>query len=189
MPILVGHTALCALLSLGIWKGAPYSFAVILTGPVLLAAVLCERRTYLALLPQTAAATLLGISLKAPNASDALVAFFGLGFTVVLLSELLFRVSWMHRRTEEALRRRTEVQQALHATALGLLQGHEVQALLEEILRRACALLDTPHGDLFLVEGDHLRCRVALGALRWMQETGFRMPRGKGIAGRVWETG
>ncbi|MDR5709367.1 MAG: EAL domain-containing protein [Armatimonadota bacterium] len=187
--LVAGHTALCALLSLWVWKGLPYSATVILVGPVLLAAALWTQRVYLALLPQTAAVTLLGIFLKAPDRPEALVAFLGLAGTVVLLSELLFRISRTHHRTEEALRRRTELQQALHATALGLLQGRRVDALLEEILRRACALLDTPHGDLFLVEGDHLRCRVALGALRWMQETGFRMARGKGIAGQVWETG
>jgi len=187
--LVAGHTGLCALLGLGVWAGLPYSAAVILVGPVLGAAATCEGRVYPALLPQTAAAALFAIFLRAPNRSEALVAFLGLGVTVVLLSELLFRISQDHRRTMKALRRRTEVQQALHSAVLGLLQGHDVDTLLEEILRRACALLDTPHGDLFLVEGDHLRCRVALGALRWMQETGFRMAKGRGIAGRVWETG
>jgi diguanylate cyclase (GGDEF)-like protein len=187
--LVAGHTGFCALLGLGVWAGLPYSAAVILVGPVLGAAATCEGRVYPALLPQTAAAALFAIFLRAPNRSEALVAFLGLGVTVLLLSELLFRISQDHRRTMKALRRRTEVQQALHSAVLGLLQGHNVDTLLEEILRRACALLDTPHGDLFLVEGDHLRCRVALGALRWMQETGFRMAKGRGIAGRVWETG
>ncbi len=187
--VVAGHTAFCTLLSLGVVKGLPYSSAVVLIGPVLLAAATLERRVYLALLPQTALGGLVSILVRAPNRGEALVALTGLAVTASLLAELLFRIASAQRRTTVELRRRIELQEALHTTALGLLQGSAVEPLLEEILRRACALLGTPHGNLYLVEGDVLRGWMGLGKMRWVGEERIAVRKGEGMVGRVWETG
>ncbi len=187
--LVAGHTAFCALLALGVAKGLPYSAAVVLIGPVLLVAATLERRVYLALLPQTALGGLVSILIRAPNREEAFVALSGLALTVSLLAELLFRIASAQRRTAAELRRRIELQEALHATALDLLQGSAVEPLLEEILRRACALLGTPHGNLYLVEGEVLRGWIGLGEMRWIGEERIAVRKGEGMVGRVWETG
>jgi diguanylate cyclase (GGDEF)-like protein len=188
--VVAAHGAVClGLLAAVLWLDVPYSAVVFLAGPVLLASAYFPQRVYLAMTPPAAAAGLAAVLLRAPDRQEALVAFLGLAVTVAGTSELLFRLGVSHRAAQEQLRRRAALLDALHATTVGLLQGGRAEDLLESLLRRACQLLGTPHGNLFLVEDNRLRCRCALGATRWMQEEALEVRPGQGLSGHVWQTG
>ncbi|MER3456159.1 MAG: hypothetical protein C4304_04595 [candidate division GAL15 bacterium] len=169
--------------------GAPYSVVVLLAGPLLLGSARFERRVYLVMAPPAAAAALVAILQRAPNRQEALVAFLGLALTVAVCAEVLFRLGQASRRAQEQLRRRAELLDALHQTTHGLLSGVGTEQLLHDVLVRACQLLASSHGNLFLLEGDVLRCHVGLGSAAWTREEGLRLRRGEGLAGRVWEQG
>ncbi len=84
------------------------------------------------------------------------------------------------------VRRNTELA-TLHLTALGLIEGLDLKSVLETIVAGACSLVGTPHGYLYLVDGDELELRIHLGGF---ESSGrFRIKRGAGISGRVWATG
>jgi PAS domain S-box-containing protein len=91
------------------------------------------------------------------------------------------------KQAEENLRLQNQELAALHETALGLIERLDADSLLETILVRACELAGTPHAYLYLVDGDELEVRLARG--RFNEGIGYRLPRGEGLAGRVWETG
>ncbi len=187
--VAVYGAACLGLLAAVLWRHVPYSTVVFLAGPVLLASAHFPQRVYLAMTPPAAAAGLVAVLLRAPDRQEALVAFLGLAVTVAGTSELLFRLGVSHRAAQDQLRRRAALLDALHATTVGLLQGGRAEDLLESLLRRACQLLGTPHGNLFLVEDNRLRCRCALGATRWMQEEALEVRPGQGLSGHVWQTG
>lgn len=92
-------------------------------------------------------------------------------------------------RAQETLRRQNAYLTALHATALSLMDRLDTANLLEDILIRAAKLVDTDHGFIYLVDADHgeLEAKVAIGSFRG--QIGRRAPSGRGMAGKVWETG
>ena len=78
---------------------------------------------------------------------------------------------------------------ALHETALGLIERLDLDELLQTIVDRAGGLVGTPHGYLYLATEDAgvLELRVGTGIFdSWVD---FKLERGKGAAGRVWDTG
>ncbi|HYY76258.1 MAG TPA: PAS domain S-box protein [Gaiellaceae bacterium] len=91
------------------------------------------------------------------------------------------------KRAEEKLRLHNRELSALHETALGLIDRLDVGDVLETILARACELLESEHGYLYLVDGDELTARLGRGMFE--SSVGYRLGRGQGLAGRVWETG
>lgn len=187
---MAGYGVVCLTLLWGVLQlRIPYSTVVLLAAPLLIASAWFDRRVYLAMAPLAAATALAAILLRAPDLREALTALAGLGVTVLGASETVFQLGRRQRATQEQLRRRAGLLDALHATATALLEGAHAHGLLETLLARACQLLDTPHGNLFLVEGDRLRCRIARGGTRWMQEEGLEVAPGQGISGYVWETG
>ncbi|MDR7606065.1 MAG: GAF domain-containing protein [Armatimonadota bacterium] len=188
--VVAGYAGVCAGVAVAVLRlGVPFSVVVLLAGPVLLASARFPQRVYLLLLPPAAAASLSAVLLRAPDLREALVAWGGLAVTVVVTSEALYRLVRSLRSAHEQLRRRAALLDALHTTTVGLIGGGPAEGLLENLLRRACELLETPHGNLFLVEGDRMRCRFALGATRWMQDEALEVPPGQGLAGYVWQTG
>ena len=78
---------------------------------------------------------------------------------------------------------------ALDESTYALLARRDPNELLETIVARAAALVGTPHGYLYVVDPveDVLRLAVGLGMFQVWDDV--RMPRGEGVAGRVWETG
>jgi signal transduction histidine kinase/DNA-binding response OmpR family regulator len=92
-------------------------------------------------------------------------------------------------QANDQVRRRNEELTALHETALGLINRLDVNSLLEAIVSRAGALLDTPHGYLYLIEpaANLLAIRVAVGI--FAPNIGYTIARSEGAAGRVWATG
>jgi len=93
------------------------------------------------------------------------------------------------KQTEETLRQQKEYLAALHATTLGLLSRLDLNELLEAIVTRAGQLLGTSHGFMFLLEpgGEEIEQKVGLGT--FAQAIGYRLKRGEGLSGRVWQTG
>ncbi len=188
--MVAGHGLVCLAVLLGVLRwGLPYSTVVLLSAPVLLASAGFDRRVYLVMAPPALAAAAAAVLLRAPDLREGLTALTGLAVTVAASAEILFRLGRGYRTAQEQAQNRAGLLDALHATTVGLLERGPADDLLEDLLRRACQLLGTPHGNLFLVEGDRMRCRSAVGATRWMQEEGFEVLPGQGLSGRVWETG
>jgi PAS domain S-box-containing protein len=78
---------------------------------------------------------------------------------------------------------------ALHETTLDLIRRLEPTSLLETILTRAAGLMGTTHAYLYVVDegADELVVRVGTGLFG--KYVGYRLRRGDGLAGKVWETG
>ncbi|HZB03013.1 MAG TPA: PAS domain S-box protein [Actinomycetota bacterium] len=93
------------------------------------------------------------------------------------------------KQAEVQLRRQAGELSALHDTTLGLVEQLDASHLLDDILARAAALLDTEHAYLYVVdpEADELVVRAQVGLFaKW---AGYRLRRGEGLAGRVWLSG
>ena len=93
------------------------------------------------------------------------------------------------QRTEETLRRINAELDALNATTLGLINRLNPEELLREIVRRAAALMNTPHGFLYVVEPEQQELVLRVGIGRYAQHIGHRLQRGQGMPGTVWKTG
>lgn len=78
---------------------------------------------------------------------------------------------------------------ALHETTLDLIRRLEPSSLLGAILSRAAALLGTEHGYLYVVDEEAGELVVRAGIGMFAEYLGYRLPRGDGLAGRVWDTG
>ena len=92
------------------------------------------------------------------------------------------------KRVEETLRTQNEYLESLHETTLGLLERLEPENLLKGILERAGALMDTPHGYIYLADAGGRDLEVRVGAGLFERYIGYRISAGEGLAGRVFET-
>jgi PAS domain S-box-containing protein len=86
---------------------------------------------------------------------------------------------------EERERQHAELE-ALHETALLLIDELNSQKLLERIAVQAGELVGTRNTYVYLREDDHLR--IVLGTGAFADNTGVRIGKGEGLAGRVWES-
>ncbi|HKP52686.1 MAG TPA: EAL domain-containing protein [Chloroflexia bacterium] len=93
------------------------------------------------------------------------------------------------QRVEEELRRHNEELAALHETTLALINRLDSDNLLESLVAKAAALLDTPHGYMYVVEPGIGRMAILAGTGLFAHRIGDRMHYGEGLAGRVWATG
>jgi|GEM_PF-648311 len=111
------------------------------------------------------------------------LSFAGRPATAILAKDVTAR-----RRADEALRQQNEYLAALHETTLALMNRLEVDDALEAIVVRAAALVGTVHGHVYLVaDCNELIIKVGIGIFR--EHIGFRLPRGVGVASKVWQTG
>ncbi len=78
---------------------------------------------------------------------------------------------------------------ALHETTIGLIERLDLSSVLGAIVERAGALVGTSHGYLYLVDPDHRSLVVEVGTGMFHTNVGYRVRRGEGLAGQVWETG
>ena len=85
--------------------------------------------------------------------------------------------------------RENEFLAALHETGLGLTSRLEVDAVLGVLLGRACQVLSTRHGFVFLRAEDDptLTCRIARGAMEGILGAAFQP--GEGLPGHVVDLG
>jgi signal transduction histidine kinase len=92
------------------------------------------------------------------------------------------------RRAEEGLQRQNAYLAALHETSLALMNRLEINNLLETIVARAAQLLDTEHGYVYLLNPikQVMERKVSVGIFSRTMD--FRMQRGEGVVGRVWES-
>ena len=93
-----------------------------------------------------------------------------------------------HESEDEARRQREELA-ALNDTALELMAGLDPDAVLRSIITRAAALLDTPHGYIYLLDEASQQLREVIGIGVFADEQRVPLHRGEGVAGRVWDTG
>jgi Amt family ammonium transporter len=78
---------------------------------------------------------------------------------------------------------------ALHDTAITLMDRLDTTELLETIVKRASALLGATSGYLYLVDEEQDCLIVKVGNGIFESWVGFRLERGVGVGGTVWETG
>ena len=88
-----------------------------------------------------------------------------------------------------SLRNKNAILTALQETAFDLHSSLDLEVVLENIVRRACKLLDTTHGYLDILNEDtnELIPVVGIGALK--EALGYKVAKGEGVAGNVWATG
>ncbi len=92
------------------------------------------------------------------------------------------------RRAEEVLQGQNAYLAALHETSLALMNRLEIDDLLETIVARAAQLLDTEHGYVYLVDPVRQVMQRKVGVGLFSRSMDFRMQRGQGLVGRVWES-
>lgn len=138
--------------------------------------------------------------MRAPLVDDPINYTWDLTGIFILVSALAFLLvtSWTYTfesarvelqerlKAEQKLQRQADYLTALHNTALGLLNRNTLHPLLESILARGCALVDTDHGwiDLVLADGSALRQEVGRGALA--RFNGSLVRKNQGASGAVW---
>jgi signal transduction histidine kinase/DNA-binding response OmpR family regulator/HPt (histidine-containing phosphotransfer) domain-containing protein/PAS domain-containing protein len=93
------------------------------------------------------------------------------------------------RQAEEALQQHNEYLAALHATTLGLMSRLDLSELLQDIVSRAGQLLGTPHGFMYLLEPGQEEIEQKVGLGIFASGIGYRLKRGQGLSGRVWQRG
>ena len=93
------------------------------------------------------------------------------------------------RSSHAELERQREELAALHETTLDLISRLETTSLLGAILSRAAGLLGADHAYLYVVDERDDRLVVRAGIGIFAEYLGYRLDRGQGLAGRVWETG
>jgi PAS domain S-box-containing protein len=93
------------------------------------------------------------------------------------------------KRLERELRTHNEYLEALHQMTLGLIRRLDPQEVLEAIVARAGALVGTEHGFVYLTDPDLAEMEVRVGVGTFSHWKGFRLARGEGVSGKVWEAG
>ncbi|MFN2137028.1 MAG: GAF domain-containing protein, partial [Candidatus Promineifilaceae bacterium] len=93
------------------------------------------------------------------------------------------------KRAEDETQRQTEYLAALHDTTLGLISRLDLNDLLHAIINRAGQLLGTPHGFVFLLEEQDNVLEQKVGVGIFESVIGYRLKKGQGLSGRVWEEG
>jgi len=93
------------------------------------------------------------------------------------------------KQAERELERRHRELGALHRTTLELIESLDEDGVLVAIVQRACDLLGTENGYVFMVDeaAEELVCRHGIGA--FAEVVGARLRRGEGVAGKVWASG
>jgi PAS domain S-box-containing protein len=90
---------------------------------------------------------------------------------------------------EAATRHQNEYLNALHETALEVVNRLELNDLLRAIITRAGKLVGTEHGYICLPTADGTAIELVVGTGVQAGNEGERIARGEGVAGRVWATG
>jgi diguanylate cyclase (GGDEF)-like protein len=92
-------------------------------------------------------------------------------------------------QVEEGLRKQNAYLTFLHEIALSLMNRLGLEDLLEDIVKRACDLMNTPHGYIYLLEPEVGLLEVKVGLGLYRQYVGAYREKGKALSGIIWETG
>ena len=93
------------------------------------------------------------------------------------------------RGAEEAPSRHDPYLDALDETAIALMDRQDPDELLQTIIARACAMVGTPHGFIYLLEPDEQGLVVRNGIGVFAEFLGYRLPVDKGLGGLVQREG
>jgi len=93
------------------------------------------------------------------------------------------------RETVESALAREAYLSALHDTAVKLMDRLDPTELLDTIVKRASALLGATSGYLYLVDEERDNLVVKVGSGLFASWLGYRLERGVGVGGTVWQTG
>jgi diguanylate cyclase (GGDEF)-like protein len=111
-----------------------------------------------------------------------------LGRAVLIRDSTKVQQSEMRLKQEEALRTQNLMLRALQETTFDLHSSLDLDIVLQNIVERACKLLDTMHGYLdILRETGELEPVVGIGVLE--ESLKHKVVIGEGVAGTVWKTG
>ncbi|HEX7974683.1 MAG TPA: GAF domain-containing protein [Anaerolineales bacterium] len=123
-------------------------------------------------------------SLVDVDVSASLISFSGRQVFCVLARDITRR-----KLTEQAIQKRTRQLEALRQVGLELTAELNLEALLRSIVSRACDLLESISGGLYLYRPDLDRLELAVVTGPRPIPHGVLLRRGEGLAGQVWETG
>lgn len=107
---------------------------------------------------------------------------------VLRFNALIHDISDRTQSQAELTRQREELA-ALHETTVDLIRRLEPTSLLGAILSRAAGLIGAEHGYLYVVDERAGELVVRAGIGLFGDYLGYRLKPGRGVAGRVWETG
>ncbi|HWP48778.1 MAG TPA: GAF domain-containing protein [Candidatus Limnocylindrales bacterium] len=93
----------------------------------------------------------------------------------------------LRKQAAEKLRRQNDYLAALHETTLALMNRLELHDLLEVIITRAGELLGTQHGYVHLLGSKGTEMIVGIGI--YSQRIDYGVRPGKGLVGKIWQTG
>lgn len=88
---------------------------------------------------------------------------------------------------DPASQRQNASLQALHETALSLLDKIDKEELLETIIERAAALTGTVHGFIYLLDSQRQVMQMRVGKGLFAEQLGLTVPKGYGMGGTVWQ--
>ena len=108
---------------------------------------------------------------------------------VAVADQSLYLAKPSARSDDADAARRDPYLSALDETAIALMNRHDPEDLLDTIIRRAAALLGTPHGFIYLVEPDGTWLVVRHGIGVFTDFLGYRMPVEDGLSGLVYREG
>ena len=94
-----------------------------------------------------------------------------------------------YKRAEEQIRQQNAYLAALHETSLGLMHRLDLIDLLEAIINRAAALVNSTHGYIYVVDLRSEVLSMQAGTGLFASKIGSRLKKGEGLAGQVWATG
>src|SRR5205085_153869 len=104
-------------------------------------------------------------------------------------SQVVIRDIADRKTTERALQDRNRRLQALHETAMAIMDRLHLDDTLQAIVARAAALVGTEHGYVYLVTPNSSSLEVRVGTGAFVDWVGFALGPGDGVAGKVWESG
>jgi diguanylate cyclase (GGDEF)-like protein len=108
---------------------------------------------------------------------------------VAVADQSLYLAKPSTSRDADAAARRDPYLAALDETAIALMDRHDPDELLQTIISRACAMVGTPHGFIYLLEPDEQGLVVRHGIGVFAEYLGYRLPADKGLSGQVQREG
>ncbi len=104
--------------------------------------------------------------------------------TIAVITDLTER-----RKAEEAEQQHSAYLEALHETALTLMNRLDLTELLDAIISRAGKLVGTEHGFIYLINDDEKMMTLRVGTGFYVDQMNLMLLPREGLSGKVWESG
>ncbi|MDP4128044.1 MAG: diguanylate cyclase, partial [Bacillota bacterium] len=79
--------------------------------------------------------------------------------------------------------------ESLHEMAVGLMQRHKLQDVLNSIIQHACQLFETTDGYFYMLSNQPEMIEIKVGCGNYLKYIGCKRQIGTGLSGRVWQSG